>query len=100
MKILITTQYQENYGTDADPYWKMKGGSDYFITGVDPLRVAPGLLVDKVRDRIEYQGVMSQEYIVDWRLVDDDYVTDFERDQMQYDGRVTHPTPILTPEIA
>ena len=56
MKILITTQYQENYGTDADPYWKMKGGSDYFITGVDPLRVAPGLLVDQVRDRIEYQG--------------------------------------------
>ena len=61
MKVLITTQYSENYGTESDPYWKFKGGSDYFIQNVNPLNVAPGLLVDKVRSQIEYSNPMSQE---------------------------------------
>ncbi len=30
-KILIQTQYQENYGTPNDPYWKFKGGEDYLV---------------------------------------------------------------------
>jgi hypothetical protein len=95
VKILITTQYRENYGTETDPYWKMKGGEDYFILAVDPLQQAPGVLVEQVRGQIEYSNPRSEEYIVDWRLVEDDYVTDFERDQLELDGEIRFPARIL-----
>lgn len=98
MKILITTQYRENYGTAEDPYWKFKGGEDYFIPNVDPLKTAPGLLVEKVRSQIEYSGEMSEQYILDWELVDDDCLTDFERDQLEFDGEIQFPAQML--EIA
>jgi hypothetical protein len=100
MKILITTQYRENYGTPEEPYWKFKGGEDYFILGVDPLKTAPGVLVEQVRGQIEYSGDMSEEYILDWRLVSDDYVTDFERSQLELDGRIHCPAKILELEAA
>jgi hypothetical protein len=95
MKILITTQYRENYGTAEEPYWKFKGGEDYFILGVDPVKTAPGVLVEQVRGQIEYSGKMSEEYILDWELVSDDYVTDFERSQLELDGRIQCPAKIL-----
>jgi hypothetical protein len=95
MKILITTQYRENYGTLEEPYWKFKGGEDYFILGVDPVKTAPGLLVEQVRGQIEYSGEMSEEYILDWELVADDYVTDFERSQLELDGAIQYPAKIL-----
>ena len=88
MKVLITTQYSENYGTESDPYWKFKGGSDYFIQNVNPLNVAPGLLVDKVRSQIEYSNPMSQELILDWELVSDDFITEFEKDQLEFGGKI------------
>jgi hypothetical protein len=95
VKILITTQYRENYGTETDPYWKMKGSEDYFILAVDPLQQAPGVLVEQVRSQIEYSNPRSEEYIVDWRLVEDDYVTDYERDQLELDGEIRFPARIL-----
>jgi hypothetical protein len=100
MKILITTQYRENYGTAEEPYWKFKGGEDYFILNVDTLKTAPGVLVEQVRDRIEYSGEMSEEYILDWELVADDYVTDFERSQLELDGRIQYPARVLELEAA
>ncbi len=100
MKILITTQYRENYGTAQEPYWKFKGGEDYFILNVDPLKTAPGVLVEQVRGQIEYSGEMSEEYILDWQLVADDYVTDFERGQLELDGRIQYPAKILELETA
>jgi len=98
MKILITTQYKENYGTAEEPYWKFKGGEDYFILNVDPVKTAPGLLVDQVRDQIEYTDAMSEEYIVDWSLVEDDYITDYERDQLEYEGEIRYPARVLDPD--
>ena len=100
MKILITTQYKENYGTDADPYWKFKGGSDYFILGVDPLKVAPGLLVEQIRGQIEYAGPMSEESILDWELVADDALSPFEQDQLELDGEIRYPAQVLELEAA
>lgn len=95
MKILITTQYRENYGTESEPYWKFKGGEDYFILDVDPLKVAPGILVEQVRGQIEYANPMSEEYILDWELVADDYQTEFERSQLEYEGSIQHPAKVL-----
>ena len=95
MKILITTQYRENYGTESDPYWKNKGGDEYYILGVDPLKTAPGVLVEQVRGRIEYTNPRSEEYILDWQLVPDDFQTDFERDQLLFDGEIRYPTHVI-----
>jgi len=100
MKILISTQYRENYGTAEEPYWKFKGGEDYFILDVDPLKTAPGVLVEQVRGKIEYSGEMSEEYILDWELVADDYVTDFERSQLEYEGEIRFPAKVIELETA
>lgn len=100
MKILITTQYRENYGTAEEPYWKFKGGEDYFILGVDPLKVAPGLLVEQVRGQVEFSDAYAEEYILDWELVADDYVTDFERSQLEYEGSIQYPARVLELEAA
>jgi len=43
MKYVITTQCLENYGAhcesgryaDGNAYWKMKGGADYIVSGLD-----------------------------------------------------------------
>ena len=95
MKVVITTQIRENYGTAEKPYWKFKGGSEYFINGVDPLKVAPGMLVDKVKAQVEYANPMSEEYILDWELVSDDYMTDFEKDQLEFEGQIRFPAKVL-----
>ena len=100
MKILITTQYKENYGTAEEPYWKFKGGEDYVILGVDPLKTAPGVLVEQVRGQIEYSNEYTEEYILDWELVSDDYVTDFERSQLEYEGEIRFPAKVLELETA
>ena len=103
MKLLITTQVYENYawnedgsiGKGDDAYWKAKGGSEYVVKNVDPLRVAPGSIVDSVRDQVESDNDYFREYIVDWELVNDDYLTEFERSQLEYEGCIEHPAKEL-----
>ena len=56
--------------------------------------------MEQVRSQIEYSGEMSEEYILDWELVSDDYVTDFERSQLELDGRIQYPATILELETA
>ena len=100
MKILITTQYRKNYNTPDDPYWKFKGSEDFFILGVDPLKVAPGLLVEQVRGRLEWRDAMSESWICDWQLVADDALSPWERDQLELDGKVQYPATVLELEAA
>ena len=101
-KLLIQTQIQENYGAhdwdgqgQCPQYWKFKGGNDYVVKNVDPLKVAPGLLVDSVRGKIETDNEYVREHIVDWEIVADDYLTDFERSQLEYEGKITYPAEEL-----
>ena len=74
MKIVITTQFRENYGDSDKPYWKFKGGDTY---------VVPNLSVEqtlKVKDNgiptltalIETRNEGFEEYVVDWSILDDD----------------------------
>jgi hypothetical protein len=103
MKLLITTQVYENYawredgtlGVGDDAYWKAKGGCDYVIKNVDPLKVAPGLLVESVRGQVEIDNDGFREYILDWELVADDYLTEFERSQLDYEGVIRFPAKEL-----
>jgi hypothetical protein len=103
MKLLLTTQVYENYawqedgsiGTGENAYWKAKGGSEYVVKNVDPLKVAPGSIVNSVRNQVEEDNEYFREYITDWELVPDDYLTDFERSQLEYEGQIDHPAKEL-----
>jgi hypothetical protein len=95
--IVIRTQYRENYGTETEPYWKFKGGSDYKVTNV-PTNALAHEVVDAVLskvDYIEYEGPMSEQYILDWSVEDDGYLSEFEQSQLQYDGEITFPEPTI-----
>lgn len=100
-KLLITTQYCENYGSPDEPYWKMKGGSDYVVEGLDfdadyewaDARV--DMILSKVRDQVEISNPMCEEYILGWEIVADDYLTEYERSQLEYDGKIAFPSKVL-----
>jgi hypothetical protein len=102
MKLLITTQVYENYGAhdwdgagECPQYWKAKGGSDYVIRDFDPLRYAPGVIVDLVRPKIESDSEYFREHIIDWSVEADDYLTEFEQMQLDYEGQIRFPVKEL-----
>ena len=97
MKLLISTQVYENYawledgslGTGAEAYWKPKGGSDYVVKNFkDFNRVAE--VVMALRSQIESSSDAYLENIIDWEVVEDNYLTYFERSQLEYEGKITH----------
>jgi hypothetical protein len=93
-KLLISTQVYENYGDTVKPYWKPKGGSDYVVKKFrDFNRVTE--VVMALRSQIEQDNEFYQESIIGWEVVADDYLTEFERDQLEYEGRVVYPAKEL-----
>ena len=98
----IATQVLENYGahaadgryTSGNAYWKMKGGDDYIITGVD-----------RVQDAVAFVAALAmendlgyKEFPCHWAEVSEDFQTDFERSQMEYDGEVAYPAKRINVE--
>ena len=106
MKLHITTQYMENYGAHdwdgegACPQrWKFKGGEDYFyqLGNECPSDEHIAELVTVLRGRIEYDNEGARNYLVGYGVVADDYMTEFERSQLEYDGRISCPAVVLLP---
>jgi len=108
MKLHITCQYMENYGAHAwdgsgecPQYWKMKGGEDFFVAlnGFNPdhefAEKKLAMIVDSVRSKIEWNDVGSRQYVVGYGVVEDDYMTEFEQSQLEYEGRIDHPARVL-----
>jgi hypothetical protein len=104
MKLYITAQYMENYGAhewdgvgECPQYWKAKGGEDYFYNLDDSGISSDSLseLVAAVRTRIEWSDNYSRQYMVSYEVVADDYMTEFERSQLEYEGRIAHPAVTL-----
>lgn len=88
-KLLITTQVYENYGSADKPYWKAKGGSDYVVKEFrDYNQVTEAVMV--LRPQIEQDNEYYREHIIGWEIVADDYLTDFERSQWEYEGKITY----------
>lgn len=92
-KLLITTQVYENYafdedgnlGTGINAYWKPKGGNDFVVKNFkDFNRVTETVMA--LRGKIECDNDMYREYIIGWEVVADDYLTEFERLEMEYEG--------------
>ena len=102
-KLLNTTQVYENYdwredgtlGVGDDAYWKAKGGNDYVITNFKGGDAAATKMVMAVRGQIEMDNAGFREHVVDWAVVADDYLTQFERDQLEYDGSIMFPAKEL-----
>lgn len=74
MKLVINTQYRENYGShdwdgkgECPQYWKFKGGSTYVVPNI--LGESPDIL-KRVRPLIEYGNYGSEEYILDYNIVE------------------------------
>lgn len=97
-KLLITTQVYENYafdedgvlGTGVNAYWKPKGGNDFVVKNFQDFnRVTETVMA--LRSKIECDNDMYREYIIGWEVVADDYLTEFERSQLEYEGKITYP---------
>jgi len=112
MKLHIQTQIQENYGAhDWDgqgtcpQHWKFKGGNDYMVA-VDTVKTGEffdkkcEMIVDSVRGQIEENSDYYRENILGWDLVADDFLTDFEQSQLEYEGRIDHPARVLELAVA
>lgn len=97
MMLVIRTQYMENYGAhdwdgtgECPQYWKAKGGSEYKITGV-PLNIDYAEVVSAAD--VEKNNDYCREYILDWSLESDDYLSWFEKSQLEYDGEIACREP-------
>jgi len=72
-KLYIFTQNYENYGSENDPYWKPKGGSDYFVYDFDGDEATTIMLV---RDQIECDNPFYRSQIAGWEVVPNNYLTE------------------------
>jgi hypothetical protein len=102
MKLLITTQVYENYGAhdwdgknECPQYWKAKGGSDYVIKKFKGGSADATLAVMAVRSQIEEDNDHFRETIIDFRIVADDCLTEFEQSQLDYEGSIRYPAKEL-----
>lgn len=110
MKLHIICQYSENYGAhdwdgngECPQHWKMKGGEDFFYPLGSAGRSEEALqeLVNYFRKDIEWSDFGSQQYIVGYGCVEDEFMTSFEKSQLEYEGFIQHPAKVLTldPEL-
>lgn len=100
MILVIRTQFMENYGAhdwdgkgQCPQYWKMKGGSEYMVTGVNPNQDLAAIV--ECRD-VEQNNEYCREYILDWSLESDDYLSWFEKSQLEFDGSISCPEPRIS----
>ena len=100
-KLLITTQVYENYGAhdwdgvgECPQYWKAKGGSDYVVKKFKDLGKVTEVIM-ALRGQIECDNEWYRESIIGWEIVADDYLTEFEKDQLEYEGKIRFPAKEL-----
>jgi hypothetical protein len=76
MKVVICTQYRENYGTESAPHWKFKGGSTYVVEGLTTAQAARAATsgCPTLTSLIAYRNPMAEESVIDVSVVEDDAV--------------------------
>ena len=100
MKLVIQTQYRENYAAHNEdynhgvdqPYWKFKGGTTYVVPHFTGCEYEATLALKPL---IEYVNPASQEYILDFEIVEDsakvceswETVTQIFMNQIDKDGQ-------------
>ena len=101
MILVIDTQYMENYGahdwdgTGACPqYWKMKGGSEYKVTGV-PNNVDVDRVLFMLGQEVQWSDDGSSSSVIGTHIEEDGYLSWFEKSQLEYDGAVQFAEPSI-----
>lgn len=94
-KLMIRTQVMENYGSAENPHWKAKGGNDYVVKNFTAFNAVPSYIM-MIRDRIEIDNDFCREYIVDYNVETDDYLTQDEKLQLRFDGKISYPAQEVT----
>ena len=99
-KLLITTQVYENYGAhdwdgegECPQYWKAKGGNEYVVKGIDINRAAA--IAAAATAEVNVKSEYFEEYVLGWEVVADDFLTEFEQSQLEYEGRIVYPAKEL-----
>ena len=91
-KLVIETQYMENYDVNEvteDGYWKFKGGNTFITDDVDVNNVQS--VANEIIPLIEYDNSMSREFVLEWRVEPDSWVSQYEKDQKEWsDGSMYH----------
>ena len=92
MMLVIRTQYLENYGAhdwdgtgECPQHWKAKGGLEYKVINV-PANIDHQVVVDMVG--VEQSNNHCRERVTDWSLEADDYLSEYERSQLEFDGHI------------
>ena len=104
MMLVITTQDYENYGAhdwngqgECPQYWKAKGGSEYKILGV-PTDADSDEILSIVRQSmpiIEQDNDYFQTTIIGYELEADNYLSWFEKSQLEYNGEIMVKEPVI-----
>jgi hypothetical protein len=98
MMLVIQTQDYENYaahqGFTGEFYWKAKGGSEFKVTGI-PEDVSADDVVAQVRGQIEQDNEYFQTTIIGYGFEKDDYLSWFEKSQLEYDGEIQFKEPTI-----
>jgi len=90
-KLLVYTQIYENYGYR----WKPKGGNEYFVSNISSA-VEVDAILETVKDMVEYSSDSYREYFLDWEIVEDNYITQYQQDQLEYEGIIRyHPRELM-----
>ena len=102
MKLHITTQVYENYGAhdwdgkgECPQYWKAKGGSDYVIKNFKGGDEEAVKAIFCLRPQIESDDQYYRENIIGWDIVGNDFLTEFEQSQLDYEGQIRFPAKEL-----
>lgn len=105
MKIVISTQVLEWYGDDEviNGRWKPKGGNDYIIANVPLDLLMQGYEAIATHVELATTGVIPtykkgdtyQEWMIDWSIEEDDFLTHSEQLQLEYDGRIDWPAKVI-----
>lgn len=73
--IRVTAQVQENYNwaQGGDPYWKMKGGTEFIIPGVDSepvMYAAPGEVEAAIQSMLDDRsGDYMKFTLIEWEFI-------------------------------
>ena len=98
MMLVIQTQDYENYaahqGFDGTFRWKAKGGSEYKVTGI-PQGADINEIVARVRGQIERDDNYFITSIIGYNVEADDYLSDFEQSQLEYEGEIRYKEPTI-----
>lgn len=74
MRLVIVVQHQENYGSEENAHWKMKGGITYVVDHITPAQAkkidSDG--IPTLTKMLEQDHPMVKDYIIDWYLTDNE----------------------------